>query len=268
MKRTVSEDVKHRRAVQGALSIGTATIGLAALGAKGGSMALKKYPKTMKSVRGLPSKIRNVNSDSLNSASVTLTTGGAGLGGASGYHFAALQRAENKAEKEREGRVYKSAFGPVHKADSAQAGEYALYGGGLAGAAGGLAASDIRRGIVGYRLKREIKPRAKELKVQGKKVMRLQAKADAASMSRDWSKPGVAATAQQRAKNIKRADKMASRAGSAARSTAKDQARLLKDAKKIKSLPTAKVRAIALGAGGASVLGGLGLREYRKDRAI
>jgi hypothetical protein len=101
-KRDTYEEVKHKRAVQGALSIGTATLGLAALGSKGGAVALKKYPNALKSVHEAPKQVRRLKAKTLNDASLTLTTGGAGLGGMSGYHFAALQRAENKAERERE----------------------------------------------------------------------------------------------------------------------------------------------------------------------
>jgi hypothetical protein len=110
--RKTREDVRHKRAVQGAMSVGTATIGLAALGTKGASMALRRSPKALKKITMVPkSTRRRMTPESLNSASISLTTAGAGLGGASGYHFAALQRAENKAQKENE----KSAFGVTHK---------------------------------------------------------------------------------------------------------------------------------------------------------
>lgn len=149
MPRTTSEEVKHKRAVQGAMSIGTATIGLAALGSKGGSMALKKYPKALKGMK-------NIDSQKLNSASISLTTAGAGLGGMSGYHFAALQRAENKAERERDGKVNKmleySPFGVVTKAnwkDTAGTAQGAGYVGALGGVGTALAAPDINRYFVG-----------------------------------------------------------------------------------------------------------------------
>jgi hypothetical protein len=251
-----SDDVKHKRAIQGAMSIGTATIGLAALGTKGASMALKRSPKM---IRRLP---KSISSDSLNRGSISLTTAGAGLGGASGYHFAALQRAENKAERQREGKVNKmleySPFGVVSKAkwddDSAmKTAQMAGYGGAAAGLGGAVAANEVRGAVNQYRLRgvrAGLSTQKKKMKEAEKKATSAQKKAAKQSVP-GQGKYDIAARKQT--KKFYGASNKAMK--------------LVKTGKKMKdALPTAKVRAIALGVGGVSLAGSEIARQNRVQK--
>lgn len=93
----MSEDLARQKRVQAALSLGGASLGLAALGTKGVATgtrsALKRAPQAAKRLRLTP-KV----ADKADKASLGLVTTASGVGGASGIHFARLQQAEAKKE--------------------------------------------------------------------------------------------------------------------------------------------------------------------------
>lgn len=96
------KDLERSRKVQGALSLGGASIGLAALGTKGGSIAARKLVKPV-----IAGPAKKPLSTKLNEASIGLTTLGAGVGGASGIHFYRLMAKENKVHKADEAYEYR-----------------------------------------------------------------------------------------------------------------------------------------------------------------
>jgi hypothetical protein len=108
----VSADLAHKKRIQAGLSLAGAGLGLAALGTKGGAVAtrqtLKRVPEVARRLKLTPKVAEKADK-----ASLGLVTTASGLGGASGIHFAALQREEAKKED----RVAKNAFGVVHKGD-------------------------------------------------------------------------------------------------------------------------------------------------------
>jgi hypothetical protein len=97
-KASVERDtMAHRKRVQGALSLTTATLGLSALGTKGGSVVLRrvaKHPRMVARAAGMENAANKIDS-----ATVPLLTTSAGIGGVGGFNFAAIQRAEAKREK-------------------------------------------------------------------------------------------------------------------------------------------------------------------------
>lgn len=102
------KDLERSRKVQGALSLGGASIGLAALGTKGGSLVARKTAKTTFGAKPLYAK--------LNDTSIGLTTLGAGVGGASGIHFYRLMNKENKVHKADERYEYRKAEKAAYEA--------------------------------------------------------------------------------------------------------------------------------------------------------
>lgn len=107
----MSADLAHKKRIQAGLSLAGAGLGLAALGTKGGAVAtrqtLKRVPEVARRLKLTPKVAEKADKTSLG-----LVTTASGLGGASGIHFAALQREEAKKED----RVAKNAFG-VSKAE-------------------------------------------------------------------------------------------------------------------------------------------------------
>jgi hypothetical protein len=112
----VTDKLARQKDVQGALSLGGATLGLSALSAKGASIATNRalsQPKGKHSVpRVVPKWVTPQLARRLDKGSIGLVTLGAGVGGIGGYNFAAIQRAEAKREREP---MSKSAFGVVQK---------------------------------------------------------------------------------------------------------------------------------------------------------
>ena len=102
----MSKEIARDKRVQAGLSLTGATLGLAALGTKGGSVAtktaLKRAPQLASRLRLTPKVAENADK-----ASLGFVTAASGVGGASGIHFANLQRKEAKKEE----RVSKDAFG-------------------------------------------------------------------------------------------------------------------------------------------------------------
>lgn len=94
----MSKDLAHDKRVQAGLSMTTATLGLSALGTKGGAVAarqiLRRAPKAAQTLRLTPKGTEMADKTSLG-----LVTGASGIGGASGYHYASLQRKEAKKEE-------------------------------------------------------------------------------------------------------------------------------------------------------------------------
>lgn len=255
-----SDEVKRKRAIQGGLSITGATLGLAALGTKGGAMALRKYPS-----------VSRFNPKKLERASLGLVTAGAGVGGLSGYHFAALQRAENKAERQREKRVNKmleySPFGVVSKAkwdddSTAKTAQYAGYGGAAAGVGGAVAARDIRDAVTGYQT-RKLRPR---LGKQKKKMLSAEKKGLAAQEKSAESLRSVGAH------HIPGENKYDAKAAKQTKRFFGAEGKAMKLTKKIKNIKannvslTPKIRVAALGAGGAALVGSEIARQHRVQK--
>jgi hypothetical protein len=268
----VYEDVQHKRAVQGALSIGTATLGIAALGSKAGAVALKKYPKALKGIKHVPKSVTKIKPKTLNNASLTLTTGGAGLGGMSGYHFAALQRSENKAQKERQvSKMLKlSPFGVVSKADYDSAAQYAGYGGAAAGVGGAFAAKDIAPHYAKYRLKKisaEEKAQVKAQKKAEAKSIKYEQKQNSFRAGRDNSLGrGSGAGLDGNAAGAKKySNKVVREAGKYYR--AGENIKRLADKKvMVKTTAVPKVRAAALGVGAASLAASEVARQHKVQK--
>lgn len=84
-------EIRRRKKIQGAVSVTTATLGLAALGSRGAGAAVNRAAK-LKKLSPSAAKL----GPKLNSASTTLTTTGAGVGGVGGYNFAAYTNAEGR----------------------------------------------------------------------------------------------------------------------------------------------------------------------------
>jgi len=279
MSRSATEEVKHKRIVQGALSITGATLGLAALGTKGGAVALRKYPKALKSV--------TVNPKRLESASLGLMTTGAGVGGMSGYHYAALQRAENKSQKkmERDNKMLeRSAFGVVTKANRKDSNTAQNIG--YTGAAGGtmaaLAAPDIHERQM-RDARRKFKKETEQAPTKGfdrvnEKALanarliteETQAKKDAVryAMENRHGKDAEPRAGKARAPGYKQATqegKAAYAANDAAAETGRARA-LLQPAKNLKAAgkkyPTKKIAGVALAGAGLSLAAGEAARRH------
>lgn len=88
LRKISDTQLRHRKRVQAGLTTATATIGLAALGSKGGAVAARKYLKPAakgeKTAQGLERHAGNA------------LLVGAGLGGLGGYNAASISRAESK----------------------------------------------------------------------------------------------------------------------------------------------------------------------------
>lgn len=82
--------IRRRKKIQGNISIAGGTLGLTALGAKGGSVALAGG----RAGRLLKVKANHQMSQKLKDASTGLTTLGAGIGGLGAYNFASYTKAE------------------------------------------------------------------------------------------------------------------------------------------------------------------------------
>lgn len=265
--RTAVQEVKHKRAVQGALSIGTATIGLAALGSKGASMALKKYPKALKAISGksapkpIRSIARRVTPESANQASLTLTTTGAGLGGLSGYHFAALQQAENKAERGKTVKKSYSAFGIVHKAERHSVAEGAGLGLAGTGALAAIASPDISH-VLRQRSKSRLRSAEKAMNVSDKNALSGQAverELRLANISGDKARIKSAQKAASDADKTIKSNKPKAVAAEfkAATKSAKSAKRMFSTGK----VAAASAGVSALGVGGAAAAHHLGSRK-------
>jgi len=252
MSRPATEEVKRKRAVQGALSITGATLGLAALGTKGGAVALRRYPKALKSV--------TINPKRLDSASLGLMTTGAGTGGLSGYHYAALQRAENKSQRkmERDNKMLEhSAFGVVTKAmwddkskekkpdTGLRATQYGGYGAAAAGLGGALAAKDISGPYVKYRLKKVKRTEKATVKARDKTA----AARTKYSENVEAEKPNTGKTVRGAKANWEATQKLG---------------RLADKKINIRTTGTPKVRAAALGLGAAGLVASEAARQRRK----
>jgi hypothetical protein len=111
------EDLRRSRKVQGALSLGTAGLGLTALGTKGASVGAKRILKFRPYAKRL------------NEASIALTTTGAGLGGASGIHFYRQMNLENKNLSKADTRKKKLTFKEKAQRTGLQAAGAGAYGG-------------------------------------------------------------------------------------------------------------------------------------------
>jgi hypothetical protein len=270
MRRTATEEVKHKRAVQGALSITGASLGLAALGTKGGAVALRKYPKVMK-----------IKPEKLDSASLGLMTTGAGVGGLSGYHYAALQRAENKSQKkmERDNKMLEhSAFGVVNKANwdddsSARAAQYAGYGAAAAGVGGAVAAPDLRDIRVKYQMRpinAKMKKQRKARQKAGDKSIRAELERNSYRAGRhnlfNRAEYGDGHAIDANIEGAERAGQKATKQTKRFYVAEKKIARLVRRGEKIKSegkLLTPKIRVAALGLGGAGLVGSEVARQHR-----
>lgn len=93
----MSEDLARKKRQQAALSLTGASLGLAALGSKAGATAtrsaLKRAPSVANRLRLSPKGASRADK-----ASLGFVTTASGVGGASGIHFAGLQREEAKKE--------------------------------------------------------------------------------------------------------------------------------------------------------------------------
>jgi len=124
------ENMARRHRIQAGLAVTGATLGLTALGTKGGAVALRRIATAPKPQRMLmamrsngkavavPEPVKPPNQKMLDTArrldqvSLGTLTTGAGVGGVGGLTFAANERALARREE----KVAKSAFGVVHKA--------------------------------------------------------------------------------------------------------------------------------------------------------
>ena len=115
------EQLRRSRKTQGALSLGTAGLGLTALGTKGFSEGAKRVTRLKPLVKPT------------NEASIALTTVGAGLGGASGIHFYRQMKLENKnLSKAAPRKKQKLTFKEKAQRTGTQAAFAGLYGGSAA----------------------------------------------------------------------------------------------------------------------------------------
>jgi hypothetical protein len=94
----MSKEIARDKRIQAGLSLTGAGLGLAALGTKGGAVAtrqaLKRSPQVASRLRLTPKAAESADKTSLG-----LVTVASGVGGASGIHFANLQRKEAKQEE-------------------------------------------------------------------------------------------------------------------------------------------------------------------------
>jgi hypothetical protein len=96
----MTDKLAHQKDVQGALSLTGATLGLGALGSKGASLAIDHAAKKPLGAHAKPRMVLTPKvARALDKGSIGLVTLGAGVGGISGYNFAAIQRAEAKRER-------------------------------------------------------------------------------------------------------------------------------------------------------------------------
>ena len=107
-----TEELKRRKKLQAGISVTTSTLGLAALGMKGGSVAAGRVARSAKAANkamaGGPAKFSPMAqkakkfkkiSQGLNRASINTSIGAGGIGGVGGYNFASYTRAEGKKKQ-------------------------------------------------------------------------------------------------------------------------------------------------------------------------
>jgi len=138
------QKMARRKKLQGALSVTTSTLGLTALGSKGGGMALRRVAQSPKMVAHSARALKVA--DKMDKATVPLLTTGAGIGGVGGFNFAAIQRAEAAREKRKKDPVSKKKDKLTpgeRKSRRWAAGMGAAVGGGTTAAVGGLAARSM-----------------------------------------------------------------------------------------------------------------------------
>lgn len=191
------DKMAQRKKVQGAISATTATLGLAALGTKGGAAGLRqaaKHPK-MAGYALIPKAAYHMDK-----ATIPILTTGAGIGGVGGFNFAAIQREEARRERENFRRApvakaEKKTLSPKEKREKRiyQAG-YGVLGAAALPATAHWNGSDAGLDDIGEHLSRTIRrkaqarpaeaPRAPKYeyrggtKEQNTKVNNVQAKAD------------------------------------------------------------------------------------------
>lgn len=98
-------EINHRKKVQGISSQVGGTLGLTALGgtmlaSRGGRNMMRKVPKLKEHVNA--PKPKDHDEDKIKAAVTPLLAGGAGLGGASAFNFAAYTKAEAKQRKRKQ----------------------------------------------------------------------------------------------------------------------------------------------------------------------
>ena len=158
-KAMTDAQLKHRKRLSAGTTIVTSTLGLGALGAKGGGNiarrigAARKIPKLMRVGR----KIEN--------AAVPVTLASGGLGGLSGYNYASIQRAEAK----RRVQPVKKAYDPEKTRQRRnQAAQYTLAGVGAGSL--GVAGADVYRNRGKLQQVRHFSAREKEAGEKATKV--------------------------------------------------------------------------------------------------
>ena len=144
-KTMTDAQLKHRKRLSAGTTIVTSTLGLGALGAKGGGALLRQAGKTKSAVRTLrkipglsnvkPKQLKRVGSKIENAAvPVSLVSGG--ISGVSGYNYASIQRAE---ARRRQQTTLNKAYDPEYnrqRRNQFQAGALAATGAGTIGGAG------------------------------------------------------------------------------------------------------------------------------------
>lgn len=89
------DDISDAKRTQAYLTAGGSALGVAALGTKGGASVASRMARSRPKGSW---KLRST-ANRLNSAAENATIGAAGVGGVSGFNFAAIQRAEGKKKK-------------------------------------------------------------------------------------------------------------------------------------------------------------------------
>ena len=109
-KRMMSDkELKHRKKVQAGISVTTSTLGLTALGMKGGAFKAARsagrlekiaeratVPAGLQNRHALKAELHHRRADKLNNAAVNTSLAAGGIGGLGGYNFASYTRAEGK----------------------------------------------------------------------------------------------------------------------------------------------------------------------------
>lgn len=183
-------EIRRRKKVQGNLSIVGGTLGLTALGARGGATAFagKRAGKLLR-VAGDPQREQK-----LKDISTGLTTAGAGLGGAGAYNFAAYTKAESRKRSlnvkksweapmdfglggVQQGENVSKAYTSSERRDINSAGNHGI----VPGAAGGYAAYKGARAAKGakwgYQMSRDLGSSAGRSVKAGAKLIPIAAKA-------------------------------------------------------------------------------------------
>lgn len=93
-------ELSRKKKIQATTSIVGSTLGLSALGTKGGAVALRRLAKPAAKARHARNAAKLTHrAQQLDRASLGLVTTASGVGGLSGYNFASIQREEAKREK-------------------------------------------------------------------------------------------------------------------------------------------------------------------------